>query len=407
MSEHAAGPGKVAVVGGSAAGFFTAYLLARGGQPVEVYEQARPLNPEARTLIVTDHLRELLGPLSGEAIVNRIHRFELFADGRVAEVPLNRPDLIIERAALIRSLAAQAEAAGVQVRLGQRFVDLTGSGGGLRLTIEGQGSRKQVHAGTVVGADGAASRVARAAGWSPQPTVPLIQAIVRLPRDVPAHTVRVWFVPEDTPYFYWLIPESPERAALGLIGEQGPETQRRLERFLERQRLEPLAFQAARIPLYTGWVDVERHLGGGRVYLVGDAAGQVKVTTVGGVVTGFRGAVGVAEAILNGGSSRELGRLRRELTLHLLVRRALHGFSQQDYCRLLDSLNGSIRGSLSVYTRDEAGHLLWNLCRQQPRLLLWGLRALLAGGRFPGTSRPSAGQAEKTEPGEGNGFPAR
>ena len=36
------------------------------------------------------------------------------------------------------------------------------------------------------------------------------------------------------------------------------------------------------------------------MYLGGDAAGHVKVSTVGGVVTGFRGALGVVEAILNG-----------------------------------------------------------------------------------------------------------
>src|SRR5207249_7597277 len=115
-------------------------------------------------------------------------------------------------------------------------------------------------------------------------------------------TTRVWFIPEDTPYFYWLIPESPKRGAAGLIGEDGPQTRRALNRFLEKQHLEPLEFQAARIPLYTRWIPVRRRLSGANVYLVGDAAGHVKVTTVGGIVTGFRGATAVAEAILNGGA---------------------------------------------------------------------------------------------------------
>jgi flavin-dependent dehydrogenase len=194
---------------------------------------------------------------------------------------------------------------------------------------------------------------------------------------MPSDTVRVWFIPDDTPYFYWLIPESADRGALGLIGVDGQETRRCLERFMEKRSFTPLAFQGARIPLYNGWVPVRRKVGQGNVYLVGDAAGQVKVSTVGGIVTGFRGALGVSEAILHGGRSRELRALRRELDLHLLIRRSLHRFKQPDYSRLVDWMNDAMRRSLSRVTRDEAGRVLWHICRSQPRLLLLGLRGLL------------------------------
>ena len=131
------------------------------------------------------------------------------------------------------------------------------------------------------------SAVAQAAGWPRQKTVPLVQAIVKLPAGMPSDTVRVWFIPDDTPYFYWLIPDSPDRGALGLIGVDGQETRRSLEKFMEKRAFTPLGFQGARVPLYNGWVPVQRKVGRGSVYLVGDAAGQVKVSTVGGIVTGF------------------------------------------------------------------------------------------------------------------------
>jgi len=70
--------------------------------------------------------------------------------------------------------------------------------------------------------------------------------------------------------------------------------------------MEPLEWQGARIPVYRGWVPVRRQIGNGEVYLVGDAAAQVKVSTVGGIVTGFRGALGVSQALLQNGRSREL-----------------------------------------------------------------------------------------------------
>jgi flavin-dependent dehydrogenase len=221
--------------------------------------------------------------------------------------------------------------------------------------------------------------VARAAGWPPIETVPLVQAIVRLPKDQRPDTTRVWFVPDDTPYFYWLIPESPERGALGIIGEDGRDTKRCLTRFLEKKHLEPMEWQGARIPVYRGWVPVRRRVGNGEVYLVGDAAAQVKVSTVGGIVTGLRGALGVAHAILRKGGRTELVALRRELGTHWLIRRALHHFQQQDYSRLVDLLDASTREPLGEINRDESTRLLWNVVRRQPRLVLLGLRGLLMG----------------------------
>ena len=385
-----AGSRNTAVIGGSAAGLFTASLLARRGVPVRVFERIEALEPTARTLIVTHRMRAMLGRAAESSIVNEIRRFELFTDGRAATVALKQPDLIIERRALIQGLADEAQAAGATLELGHRFHALHANGRGLVLEMErcSDGRREEVHADAIVGGDGASSRVARAAGWPALETVPLVQAIVRLPKDMPPDTARVWFVPQDTPYFYWLIPESANRGALGLIGETGTETRKLLERFLEKRKLDPIEFQGARIPVYTGWVPVNRQIGAGSVYLVGDAAAQVKVTTVGGIVTGFRGALGVAEAISNGGSSRELRTLRRELNLHLLLRRSLHDFQQSDYSRLVDLLNAPAIQSLGEYSRDEAWKVLWRICLRQPRLLLLGLRGLLTHGRT--IRRPAA-----------------
>ena len=270
---------RVAIIGGSTAGFFTASLLARRGLSVRVFEQAEQLDPAPRTLIVTHRMRELLGAQAEPSVVNEIHRFEMFTDGRAATVALDRPDLIVERARLIRGLAAQAQNDGAQIAMGRRFMGVQsavhgngngnghGAGAPLQLTlgVSGSAQTEQIDADTVIGADGAQSRVAQAAGWPRQRTVPLIQAIVKMPGDMPPDSVRVWFVPGDTPYFYWLIPESKETAALGLIGEDGHHARECLDRFMEKRHFEPLSFQAARIPVYEGWVPVERRLGAGRL----------------------------------------------------------------------------------------------------------------------------------------------
>jgi len=376
----------VTIVGGSAAGLFAARELARRNRAVNILESQPELAPAPRTLIVTSRLRDVVRDLGDGVIVNTIRRFELFCDGRAASVTLQQPDLVIERATLIRRLAEQARAAGARLLTGHRFRGMRANGDGLALRVdrlEGRdgagGEGDEVETSTVVGADGAFSQVARSAGWPAPMTVPLVQALVRLPRDLEPDTTRIWFIPEDTPYFYWLIPDSPTRGALGLIGEDGQKTRACLERFLHERGLEPLAFQAARIPIYAQWRHVHQRVGPGDVYLVGDAAGHIKVTTVGGIVTGFQGAAAVVDDILDPGgrASGSLGALRRELNRHRLIRRALHRFTQADYCAMVDLLGPRARQLLGRYTRDEAGALLARLLVTEPRLLLLGLRTLV------------------------------
>jgi flavin-dependent dehydrogenase len=377
---NARGRREVLVIGGSAAGLYTAACVAQGGRAVRVLESKPSLDPAPRTLIVTDHFRRQVNGAAAASVLNEIRRFELFTNGRSAVVSLKRPDLIIERSRLIRALACEAEGAGARFQYDTRFLGLSPNANGLHVQVDQAGRKEELPAESVVGADGAVSRVARAAGWPPVETVPLMQALVKLPKDCPPDTTRVWFVPDDTPYFYWLIPESAERGALGVIGEHGRDMKRCFDRFLEKKGFEPLEWQGARIPVYKRWVPVRRTVGDSEVYLVGDAAAQVKVSTVGGIVTGFRGARGVADAILRKGQ-RELRVLRRELGTHWLIRRALHYFQQEDYCRLVDMLNDSTRESLGEINRDESTRLLWSVVRRQPRLVLLGLRGLLLGPR--------------------------
>lgn len=386
-SAERAGPlrpgGSVAVVGASAAGLYAAWLLACGGARVEVFEQAPQLEPAPRTLIVTQKMCDLLGPLAQPSLIRPIHFFEIYTNGCSARIPLRQPDWVIERSCLIATLAEYAQQAGARLHCGQRFLRLGVASGKTQLEFRssGNGCCATTTAAAVIGADGTASRVAQAAGWPRPQTACLLQAVVRLPARYPEDTVRLWFIPEETPYFFWLIPSAQDRGVVGLIAEQGAEARHGLERFLERQQLDPLEYQGARVPLYSGWRSIHRRLGTTDVYLVGDAAAQVKVTTVGGVVTGFRGARAVAEAILHGDGRNELRALRLELEVHRWLRRLLHRFTEQDYARLLALLDHRTLYWLSYYHRDQAGRLLHRLCRSQPRLLWLALRAVLAGGR--------------------------
>jgi len=61
----------VAIIGGSAAGFFTAYLLARKGCKVQVYEAREDIQTSPRTLIVTSYMHDLTGSLCERTVINK------------------------------------------------------------------------------------------------------------------------------------------------------------------------------------------------------------------------------------------------------------------------------------------------------------------------------------------------
>jgi len=171
-------------------------------------------------LIVTDYFKNQISSAARSSILNEIRRFELFTDGRSAQVTLKRPDLIIERSRLIRSLAEEAVHAGAKLRYDTRFLDLSPNAKGLHVQVDEGGKREELHAASVVGADGAASRVARAAGWPPVENRSARSGRHKTSQKWPAGQPRAsGSCPTITPYFYWMIPESPERAAVGVIGD--------------------------------------------------------------------------------------------------------------------------------------------------------------------------------------------
>jgi flavin-dependent dehydrogenase len=271
--------------------------------------------------------------------------------------------------------------AGAEICSGYRLIGMTPSADGARLVLQDlkRDSTEEVVATTVVGADGSFSTVAKFAERRVRETVPIVQALVPLPPGASPQQTQVWFDPAVTPYFLWSFPESAQRAAVGLIARDGRTARGALERFLRTLGLTPIAWQAARVPLFRRAPRPWTRLGGCDVFLVGDAAGHVKVSTVGGLVTGLRGARAVAEAILTQAPYQAcLRALDRELTLHRWVRLVLNRFRPKDYDDLLDLLEGPPAALLGAYTRDELAATFVRLLRAQPRLAKFARRLVFA-----------------------------
>jgi len=370
---------QVIIIGASAAGLHTACLLAKGGMPVLLFDSSEYLGSPARTLIVTHRIKDALGSIPSQAVVNRTSKLQLHSAGRSTTIQLKQPDLIVERQELIRMLASQARAAGVEILRGYRCLGVDRDGDGLVVKVESPSGRvESIRPRILVGADGVFSKVGTDVQRNSHRTVSLLQTTVILPKDASSDTTQVWFDPQSTRYFHWLIPQSQQKAVVGLIADDQRQAGQALKRFLSMHGLEPLSYQGAEVPLYNRnavpWITV----GETQVFLVGDAAAHVKVTTVGGVVTGLWGARAAARAIL--GSSdygQELTALRRELDLHLLIRRVLNHLAPHDYDELLCLINKQAKAVLAHRTRDEAKMLLFSSLVAQPKLLLFAAKSLL------------------------------
>jgi flavin-dependent dehydrogenase len=371
---------KVTIIGASISGLFTAYLLAKEGVEVEVYEKEGFLGWPSRTLIVTNKINEILDFVPEEAIINRIGYIELFSRSRSARLELSSPDLIVERERLLSLLAGLAKETGAKIMFNHRFEGFAQFGRKIVVSLRNLEAGEEYRRSTdiLIGADGAHSAVARAASCNGHHLSALLQARVSLPENARPDTSQVWFNPERTKYFYWLIPESDQVAIVGLIAEDPKIAESELKAFLQQQQLEPLEFQSSSVPMHRFELmsSVLRH--NRNVFIVGDAAGQVKVTTVGGVVTGLHGARALATALLNGRNYRkESKELKLELDLHLLVRRVLNLLDDKDYDELIAMLDGGLKDILEDSNRDELTKSLLSLLLKEPRLITLGAKAFL------------------------------
>ena len=365
-------PSSVTIIGASLSGLYTAYHLARRGIPVKIYEAQTSFKPSSRTLIVTPMFLRLMDFDIREAVLNYIDRFELISKFASTQISLAEPDLVIERSRLMTLLLHRACKAGAELFLDHCLEKIEGH----HLYFTSAGRCQKILSSLVIGADGVDSQVAKIVSQKRYPQLTLLQQEVFLPSDYPSNLVRIWFDRQTTRFFFWLIPESKQTGVLGIITENFSEAREALERFLVEQRLVRGKRQEEGKTPFPSFLGNSWKKGG--FLLIGDAAAQVKATTMGGVVFGLQGALAVIESLTNPTTSyrKTTRQLRRELLLHLSVRRLLDTFGDQDYDDLLSSLNSKVLKVLHHYNRDELCSAFFRLLLFQPKWVLWLAKAL-------------------------------
>lgn len=299
----------VRIIGGGPAGLWAAKHL---GPECVVYEEHTKIGkPVHCTGLVSKRIDSLLR-LPKSIVLNRISGARMFSQGgHMLELTRGREEAyVIDRAGFDFHLSVLARNAGAKIILGKKAPP------------------RPNNRGTTIAADGAASATRRSLGI-PLDVLPSIQYITKSAFEEPDF-VELHFLNRE--FFAWVVPENERVARLGVAG---PKCKAVLDRFIQH-RLKRFTIVDRQAGLVVVGGPLKRTVYG-KVMLVGDAAGQVKATTGGGIITGM---ICAEEAAKNASNPQEYERAWRsrvghELKVARLVRSLLSRFEPQDYNALL------------------------------------------------------------------------
>ena len=272
----------IVVVGGGPAGAIAAKESAERGASVLLIEERREIGlPIQCTGLLSVRGFEAAGA-SSDVILGEIRGLHAYApNGRKISAECSETHAyVMDRDRFDCDLVSQAKAAGVEVRVPATAIGF--EPGSIEIQIDQ--SAQEIPVGVVIGADGANSRIAQWAGLTP-PEKFIFAIQVTIPYE-PERTdyVEVFLGQEIAPNFFgWAVPSMPGYARVGLGTDRPKGVRELLDKLLDQRFPESkiLGFNAGSIPIGP----VAKSVADG-VLLVGDAAGQAKPTSGGGIYTG-------------------------------------------------------------------------------------------------------------------------
>lgn len=352
---------KISIIGAGPAGNYLAYLLAKQGFDVSVFEEHKTIGlPVQCTGITTSYLGKLV-ELKKDFVVNRVNKARIFSpDNNFIDVKLDN-NIILDRARFDQYLMEKAKKAGARFFLSHRFLGYKDN----IIKIQNIKSNmiKEIKINCLVGADGQLSDVAKSVGLKNKKDFLIgIQARVRLNNK---NTVEFYPFIEE---YAWVVPESKSIVRIGLATRKNPK--RALNDFLRKRlkKYDIIDMQAGLIPVYNPKIKTQK----GNVFLVGDTASMVKATTGGGIIQGLIAARALADSIINKKNySKEWKKaIARDLLMHLKMRNIMNKFSAKDWNYLIKLFNQEkTKKILSSYDRDFPSRFLIKLALTEPRLL--------------------------------------
>jgi len=310
---------------------------------------------------------EELGVLDKSYIQNEVFGADFFSQNESFSVSRQQPVAsVVSRQKFDQFLAQRAEKAGAEIRTNSKVKKIERSGKQWVLHT----SSEQIKADFLILACGC-SRLANQVGLEPyKPEQFLRTAQVETECDMPSEKVELHFGSVAPGFFAWRIPTNDTvRVGLGTTGAPKP----LLDAFLKRFDCKPLENSGGLIPIQGPLEKTQ----GENVLLLGDAAGQVKPTTGGGIVTGLTCAKIASKVALASAEGQEMNydklwrdELAHEFNLGLMIHKVNESLSDEKFDELFRLIKDeSLDRLLELYGHMDKPSYLLEAFKEKPEVV--------------------------------------
>ena len=298
---------QIVIVGAGPAGCYTAQLLKHYGvgTSIRIIEEHNEVGKPVSCagIVGRQVFNNTLLPLSKASIINQIEGALFFYGDN--NFLIKRPGVayVIDRERFDKELSR-----GLNVECGKKLVEIKREGSGYILKT----SVGDIYADLVIGADGSKSKVRkfidfdleefkgkRREGdriYNKKYCYVGMQYRIKLDNTISDSELNITKVHmyEGIPFFIWIIPENKEIIRLGIIAQNGWQ---QLNNFIKKYNIKGEIVDKLMGIIPLGLVSNTYHK---KIFLVGDAAGQIKPLTGGGIYYGLKAAEILAECIWKG-----------------------------------------------------------------------------------------------------------
>ena len=333
---------KVSVIGAGTAGLVAGRELASAGISTTIYDQKKELGiPVRASGIISINGLKRSGIAYESAVTNTLIGARIHAGGRIMHISAREPVAkVLDRKRLSDICEYEAEHAGAKIIKGRR--------------VTGQMVDKLHRDSMIVGADGAVSNVAKHFGMGPVERYVLTYKTEFNVDVEDSGSVDLFFDKRAFPgLFAWICPNAKDLLEIGVGVSPGRiNSKKAIESFLSMKEVKEMVGGAkmidngaSLIPLRMRRKIVDPERG---VLLIGDAAGQVKGTTGGGIVYGSAAAIMASQAIQdNIMHGKSLGEYERvfmkkyggDLRLHKYINRFYSSLESRTIGRMISVMN--------------------------------------------------------------------
>ncbi|HXZ30206.1 MAG TPA: NAD(P)/FAD-dependent oxidoreductase [Dehalococcoidia bacterium] len=287
----------VIIVGAGPAGSYAAYRLASSGYTVAVFEEKSSLGLNVCcTGIISAECFESLR-LDTDMILTKVKSAKFLSPlGRSLRLQTEKVQaLVVDRVLLDKALASKAQARGAQYLFSSPVTEIVPGKDNIQVEASCSGAAEIFSGRAVVLANGFRPKLPHKLGLGR-----IKRFLIGAQAEIEAKNIdefEVYFGQGIAPGgFAWLVPTSTDRAYVGLLATS--QAKLHLQKFLDN-----LSSQG-RITSWDGGIGQRAvPMGtltrsyGDRLLVIGDAAGQVKPTTGGGIYFGHLGAQIAAEVL--------------------------------------------------------------------------------------------------------------